>query len=176
MDAICRRLSGEAYSRDHASWLKQVDSLCQEVSLHLANKVTYILQNRKSDVLPWILTRPKSSEDDPKPHLVVPSPAFQKPKALAPNKCQRMKACIEGSVDSHHAKQAHVNQRTLTHKPVAALDKTQEKVAFGTKVKPKPDKNECKEPQGQDTSDGARSSNEARPALKQSTLFFGNKL
>ena len=41
VDAICRRLSGEAYSRDHASWLKQVDSLCQEVSLHLAHKVTF---------------------------------------------------------------------------------------------------------------------------------------
>ena len=72
----------------------------------------------------------------------------------------------------HHAKQAHANQRTITHKPVAALDKTQARVAFGTKVKPRPDNNECNEPQRQDKSDSAQSSNEARPALKQTTLFL----
>lgn len=73
----------------------------------------------------------------------------------------------------HHAKQAHVNQKTLTHKPVAALDKTQARIAFGAKVKPKPDKNDGDEPPVQDTPEAKLCNKEARPGLKQTTLFFG---
>ena len=100
VDSICRQRSTEAYSWEHAQWLRQVDKLCQEVSLHLAKKVTFILQSRSSDALPWILKRPNTSEVAARPQLVLPNPAFDKPRAPPPNKRQRIKACVDGTVDT----------------------------------------------------------------------------
>ena len=100
VDGICRRRSDEAYKGEHAPWLRQVDGLCQEISLHLAKKVNFILQSRGTEILPWILQRPKNSEDEAKPQLVLPNPAFDKTKTPPPNKRQRIKACVEGTVDT----------------------------------------------------------------------------
>ena len=100
VDGICRRRSDEAYNGEHAPWLRQVDGLCQEISLHLAKKVNFILLSRGTEALPWILQRPKKSEDEAKPQLVLPNPAFDKTKTLPPNKRQRIKACVEGTVDT----------------------------------------------------------------------------
>ena len=275
VDGICRQRSEEAYNGEHAPWLRRVDGLCQEISLHLAKKVNFILQSRGTETLPWILQRPKKSEDDAKPQLVLPNPAFDKTKTPPSNKRQRIKACVEGTVDTlghkwtlgsesasnltmrceicglyvqqvllqdrfdqlmrhpckdqpsllqpawdihhshkmfnlgvywvcltceklqrpvsehaakpltvackgppkksgHHAKQAHANQQTLTPRPVAALDKTRARVAFGTKVATtsvKPEgqvPTELEEPR-------APSTQAASAALKQTTLSFVKK-
>ena len=63
-------------------------------------KVTFILQSRSSDALPWILKRPNTSEVAARPQLVLPNPAFDKPRAPPPNKRQRIKACVDGTVDT----------------------------------------------------------------------------
>ena len=52
------------------------------------------------EILPWILQRPQNSEDEAKPQLVLPNPAFDKTKTPPPNKRQRIKACVEGTVDT----------------------------------------------------------------------------
>ena len=275
VDSICRQRSTEAYSWEHAQWLRQVDKLCQEVSLHLAKKVTFILQSRSSDALPWILKRPNTSEVAARPQLVLPNPAFDKPRAPPPNKRQRIKACVDGTVDTlghrwilgsesasnltmrceicglyvqqvllqdrfdqlmqhpckdqpsvlpaswgihhshnmlnlgvywvcltceklqrpvsehaakplkesckgppkksgHHAKQAHANQKTLTQKPVTALEKTQARVAFGTKLHNQFENQEGNTPRVADEPK-AQNCHAAPAALKQTTLSFAKK-
>ena len=100
VDQLCRERFKAVFSESHRTWLKELDSLVRDVNYHLARKANHILHHRKDVDFPWKFRRDKTEEvsgKTPKP-LVVPSAAFV--KTQAPNKKQRIVACIAGTVDT----------------------------------------------------------------------------
>ena len=114
VDSLCQDRCKRVFVGSHKVWLKGFDKLVGDVSHHLARKANFILQHRKDPAFPWILGRPLNQDSPTVPSgpqentRVRPNPAFQ--KSAAPNKKQRMLACIEASVD------------TLGHKWVKGAD------------------------------------------------------
>ncbi|CAE7255944.1 unnamed protein product, partial [Symbiodinium sp. CCMP2592] len=174
VDGICRQVSAEAYSWEHAPWLKQVDAICKEISLHLAKKISFILQHRKSGMLPWILERPKQATAEHEQPLVIPNPVFVKPKPTTLNKRQRMLACIEGTVDTlgHRWVLGSEGSTNLTMRcEICGLYVQQILLQKRfDKLMQHPCKDQATELDG---TREVRPTKESVPALKQSMLVFG---
>ena len=95
VDGLCGARSAEVFASARRPDLKVVDRLCEEVCLHLAKKVGFILKHRKDKTFPWVMQRGGfASQVEVSSSLVVGGDKFVKtkgPKASRPNKKQRLK-------------------------------------------------------------------------------------
>ena len=95
VDGLCGARSAEVFASARRPDLKFVDRLCEEVCLHLAKKVGFILKHRKDKTFPWVMQRGGfASQVEESSSLVVGGDKFVKtkgPKVSKPNKKQRLK-------------------------------------------------------------------------------------
>ena len=95
VDALCGARSAEVYAAACRPDLRAIDRLCEDVCLHLAKKVGFILKHRKDKNFPWVMQRCGSaSQAQVGPSLVIGGDKFVKsknPQVLKPNKKQRLK-------------------------------------------------------------------------------------
>ncbi|CAE6956212.1 unnamed protein product [Symbiodinium sp. CCMP2592] len=95
VDALCGARSAEVYSSACRPDLKTIDRLCEDVCLHLAKKVGFILKHKSDKGFPWVMQRAsQASQSQPCSSRVIGGDKFLKPKnptASKPNKKQRLK-------------------------------------------------------------------------------------
>ncbi|CAE7557169.1 unnamed protein product [Symbiodinium sp. CCMP2592] len=106
VDSLCGKRAAQVYRVASKPELHSLDELWEEVCLHLAKKIGYVLLHRKDKHFPWLLDRgdPESRNDGDLPRVIA-GDKFVKPKLLAnakkvapPNKKQRLKQML-GSPD-----------------------------------------------------------------------------
>ena len=95
VDGLCGARSAEVFVSARKPSLKVVDRLCEEICLHLAKKVGFILKHRKDKTFPWVMQRGgTASQVKEVSSRVVGGEKFVKskgPKVSKPNKKQRLK-------------------------------------------------------------------------------------
>ena len=101
VDELCGHRSAQVFRAAVKPGIRHIDQVCEDVCLHLAKKVGFILMHKKDKNFPWLLQRsgPTSGESGfPRP-LVFPNAVFVKPKSqpkpVLPNKKQRLKSLLE---------------------------------------------------------------------------------
>ena len=95
VDCLCGARSAEVFASAHKPSLKVIDRLCEEICLHLAKKVGFILKHRKDKAFPWVMQRGgTASQAEESSSRVIGGDKFVKtkgPKVSKPNKKQRLK-------------------------------------------------------------------------------------
>ena len=98
VDALCGARSAEVYVSACRPNLKVIDRLCEDVCLHLAKKVGFVLKHRKDKNFPWVMRGSIATQSQGSPSLVIGGEKFTKPKnpkVSKPNKKQRLKDMLE---------------------------------------------------------------------------------
>ena len=95
VDELCGSRAARVYADASKPDLEAIDRLCEDVCLHLARKIGYILQRKKDKSFPWLLERSSLESQRGVSSQVIPGDKFVKPmsgpKVCKPNKMQRLK-------------------------------------------------------------------------------------
>lgn len=115
VDALCGARSAEVYTSASRPDLKVIDRLCEDVCLHLAKKVGFILKQRTEKTFPWVMQRGSgASQSQANPSLVIGGDKFVKskyPKMSKPPKDEP--ACNVPSPNPSNPKPLNKKQQML---------------------------------------------------------------
>ena len=79
VDELCGSRAARVYADASKPDLEAIDRLCEDVCLHLARKIGYILQRKKDKSFPWLLERSSLESQRGVSSQVIPGDKFVKP-------------------------------------------------------------------------------------------------